>query len=142
MANRAHITGNSVPGPISGYGIEEMQWDVEVSPGQMGVFNGTIQEVYRQVLARNPEYQLSTAAQRRSEIKPRGRSMLCGNFRVARRKYIEAGIRYLRGLSGQPRNGPGPGNCRRISCSFNSAIYWCNDVSYSLLSLRRRRKGT
>ncbi|KAI1320861.1 hypothetical protein F5Y16DRAFT_405454 [Xylariaceae sp. FL0255] len=40
---------------------------------------------------------------------------------------IQQGITYLRSLSGTCTNGPGPGNCGRISCSWSSAIYWCND---------------
>lgn len=41
---------------------------------------------------------------------------------------ISDGVIYLRGVKGKPKNGPGPGNCGRVSCSYNSAIYWCNDV--------------
>ncbi|KAK4175092.1 hypothetical protein QBC36DRAFT_190692, partial [Triangularia setosa] len=39
------------------------------------------------------------------------------------------GVDYLRGLSGTAKNGPGPAECGRVSCSDYSAIYWCNDVS-------------
>jgi hypothetical protein len=45
---------------------------------------------------------------------------------------IRNGIRYLRGLNGNPTNGAGPGNCGRVSCSYDSAIWWCNDVSDSV----------
>jgi hypothetical protein len=38
-------------------------------------------------------------------------------------------VRYLRRVQGRPRNGPRPGNCGRVSCSYKSAIWWCNDVS-------------
>lgn len=41
------------------------------------------------------------------------------------------GYRYLWKLKGKPTNGPGPGNCGRVSCSYDSAIWWCNDVSNS-----------
>ncbi|PSR82213.1 hypothetical protein BD289DRAFT_371632, partial [Coniella lustricola] len=37
------------------------------------------------------------------------------------------GIAYLNGIPGFPSNGPGPGTCGRVSCSYSSAIYWCND---------------
>ncbi|KND90705.1 hypothetical protein TOPH_04595 [Tolypocladium ophioglossoides CBS 100239] len=38
------------------------------------------------------------------------------------------GINYLLTLNGQPRNGPGPAACGRVSCSGeDTAIYWCND---------------
>ena len=48
---------------------------------------------------------------------------------------IDMGIDYLNSLSGVPGNGvPGedaaPKNCGRVSCSWGSAIWWCNDVSY------------
>ena len=42
--------------------------------------------------------------------------------------YIKIGIEYLRGVPGKPASGPGPGNCGRVSCWGESAIYWCNDV--------------
>lgn len=37
-------------------------------------------------------------------------------------KSIESGVHYLQKLQGSCGNGPGPGNCGRISCSYNSAI--------------------
>ncbi|KAK4642292.1 hypothetical protein QC761_506430 [Podospora bellae-mahoneyi] len=40
---------------------------------------------------------------------------------------ILRGIEYLRGLTGSAKNGPGPGECGRVSCSWQSAIWWCND---------------
>ncbi|KAL4885944.1 hypothetical protein BJY04DRAFT_179578 [Aspergillus karnatakaensis] len=45
----------------------------------------------------------------------------------AGREAINNGIDYLRGVPGQPVAGPGPGACARVSCSYNSAIWWCND---------------
>lgn len=36
-------------------------------------------------------------------------------------------VYYLRRVPGKPTNGPGPGNCGRVSCSWNTGIYWCND---------------
>jgi hypothetical protein len=29
----------------------------------------------------------------------------------------------------QPKSRPGPGMCGRVSCSYQTAIWWCNDVS-------------
>lgn len=48
---------------------------------------------------------------------------------------ILGGIDYLRKIrkGRHPRNGPGPRNCGKVSCSDNSAIFWCNDVSKTLL---------
>ncbi|VBB79469.1 Putative protein of unknown function [Podospora comata] len=41
---------------------------------------------------------------------------------------IKWGIHYLRAIPGKAKNGPGPKNCGRVSCSWDSAIYWCNEV--------------
>jgi hypothetical protein len=37
---------------------------------------------------------------------------------------------YLSGLKGYPKRGAGPGNCGRVSCSYNTAIWWCNDEPF------------
>ncbi|KAL2813072.1 hypothetical protein BDW59DRAFT_167617 [Aspergillus cavernicola] len=38
------------------------------------------------------------------------------------------GIMYLEDVDGRPTEGPGPGECSRVSCSWDSAIWWCNDT--------------
>lgn len=40
---------------------------------------------------------------------------------------IMDGINYLHKVKGQPSLPSGPGQCSRVSCSWNSAILWCND---------------
>lgn len=47
----------------------------------------------------------------------------------ALQEQIFVGIEYLRRLNDTAKNGPGPENCGRVSCSWNSAIIWCNNVS-------------
>ena len=46
---------------------------------------------------------------------------------VASTDRIIDGIAYLRSVTTQPSWGPGPGNCGRVSCSWNSAIWACNE---------------
>ncbi|KAI8629424.1 hypothetical protein F5Y19DRAFT_475411 [Xylariaceae sp. FL1651] len=41
--------------------------------------------------------------------------------------HIEQGIRYLHGIQGDCNIGPGPANCSRVSCSYDSGIWFCND---------------
>ncbi|KAI1369555.1 hypothetical protein F5Y08DRAFT_334479 [Xylaria arbuscula] len=41
--------------------------------------------------------------------------------------HIRQGISYLRKIHGDCVNGPGPGNCSRVSCSYRSGIWFCND---------------
>ncbi|KAI1082123.1 hypothetical protein F5B20DRAFT_47770 [Whalleya microplaca] len=56
-----------------------------------------------------------------------------GGYDRVGQNYIKNGIEYLSSLpdsvlcSNQPAPSPGQGSCGRISCSYNSAIWWCND---------------
>jgi hypothetical protein len=100
--------------------------------------NGTIEEVHEELLKLNPKWDEdflmdlpdedeSSALVKRTDFY--GAKYVCGKWSSARSKPISNGIKYLRGLSGHPRAGPGPGNCARVSCSYQSGIWWCNDVS-------------
>jgi hypothetical protein len=53
----------------------------------------------------------------------------CGGASTARVGPIMDGISYLQKLHDDVlcSNGAGPRNCGRISCSWNSAISWCNE---------------
>ena len=53
----------------------------------------------------------------------------CWGWPEASEYYISQGVDYLSDLPGKPSNGPGPGECGRVSCSWSAAIWWCNDVS-------------
>lgn len=57
------------------------------------------------------------------------KKVVCRKYPPANSVPIWDGVRYLERLSGSPANGPGPRACGRVSCSWNSAIFWCNDVS-------------
>ena len=49
------------------------------------------------------------------------------------REHIDEGIAYLRGRDADLCGvGPGPRACRRVSCSYNSAIWACNDEPVEL----------
>ncbi|KAF4589827.1 hypothetical protein GQ602_003716 [Ophiocordyceps camponoti-floridani] len=48
-------------------------------------------------------------------------------------KVIREGINYLSSLGGPPFLPQGPGSCSRVSCSWNSAIWLCNDNPSTLL---------
>ncbi|SCO81325.1 uncharacterized protein FRV6_05538 [Fusarium oxysporum] len=106
---------------MSGYGVVVPEWEVEITPGgPTTVLNGTIEEVHEELLQLNPDWDEDDA-----EYHCGGRWPKC------RTTIINQGIPYLRRIKGKPRNGPGPGNCGRVSCSFNSAIWWCNDNAKS-----------
>ncbi|PIG84669.1 hypothetical protein AARAC_001976 [Aspergillus arachidicola] len=99
--------------------------------GPRVLLNGTVQHVHAQLLKINPNYDDDFAT-----VLDKREATICwqaGRHQVqqlpkARRGDIEAGIKPLRGVSGHPSNGPGPGNCGRLSCSWGAAIWWCNDM--------------
>ena len=66
----------------------------------------------------------------------------CGGGQPAYAEYIQQGAKYLARLGGKPLM---PANsCHRVSCSYNSAIYLCNDVSalpYDKEKSRKRGQG-
>ncbi|KAL4962766.1 uncharacterized protein BDV14DRAFT_99136 [Aspergillus stella-maris] len=130
-----------------GYGIDVPEWDVEVTPGGERItLNGTVEEVRRELLTLNPRWEEDFAFTvsgkdaaesddddgllvKRTDFY--GAKYVCRKWSNARYKPISNGIKYLRGVSGRPVAGPGPGNCARVSCSYDSAIWWCNDAKES-----------
>ncbi|KAI1430135.1 hypothetical protein F5Y12DRAFT_709144 [Xylaria sp. FL1777] len=59
-----------------------------------------------------------------------GRDILCDinwNPPFASVFHIRQGISYLHKIRGDCSVGPGPGNCTRVSCSYGSGIWFCND---------------
>lgn len=128
--------------PLPGYRVEDVQSEVLVNlKGLLVTMNGTVQQVYQQILEINPEYEsefgpvwnataptpdeiwrANFAAERRETWSD------CGHWDPARAEAIWEGINHLNHVSGRPMSKPGPGVCGRVSCSYDSAIWWCNDV--------------
>lgn len=126
------------------------EWEVEVTPGgDKVVLRGTVEEVYAQLLERNPNWDIDfppsaedlserdlsgegfTPIEKRTNFA--GSKYFCnGRWPTTARARIVEGIAYLRRVGGKPRLRAGPGRCSRVSCSWNAAIYWCNDVSRQL----------
>ncbi|KAE9363258.1 hypothetical protein N431DRAFT_564814 [Stipitochalara longipes BDJ] len=111
--------GITFRGEIGGHAFEE---------------TGTAQAVWATLKARHPEIELTKrSATPAVEKRDKGIPPLCipisawPSWNFAEAVAIEDGVDYLIGLDATLTNGPGPGNCGRISCSYNSAIYWCND---------------
>ncbi|KAL2286563.1 hypothetical protein FJTKL_06915 [Diaporthe vaccinii] len=132
--------------PLSSYRVEVIQWEVPVSrDGRRTILNGTIQQVYQQLLEINPHYEaefgpaegkytpgLSQVFGSYELAERRDTWSDCGRFDAAKAVPIWEGINHLNHVSGTPVSRPGPGTCGRVSCSYNSAIWWCNDVSCSM----------
>lgn len=126
--------------PLAGRTMEPIEWEVQATPGGTTVkLTGTMESVHEQLLKINPNYEAEFEAaapendREGSELSKRtdfstSKYTCFGPFRGALSGDVQKGIDYLRKVPGKPTNGPGPGNCGRVSCSWNAAIYWCNDV--------------
>jgi hypothetical protein len=98
---------------------------------------GSIQQVVAQLDKLNPnwkkDFNFNDTAVVPSKLAKRDNfnSFFCGGrWKGCSLSAIKEGITYLNGVTGQPRSGPGPGLCGRVSCSYKAAIWWCNDVSF------------
>ncbi|RYP11490.1 hypothetical protein DL764_000013 [Monosporascus ibericus] len=118
-------------------------------------YNGTLQSIVKQICTENPHYPFrnrttfpitsdgstksgDTGIARSDTIgaissdlahNARDENVFCGigGDGWADKDAIVEAITYLRDLSGACYAFPGPGFCGRISCSYNSAVWWCND---------------
>lgn len=110
-----------------GYKIQDATFTGPFGPeGEVLTFNGTVEDVVKQVLEVNPDYNFNatdTGIEARGWPDRRVARTDC-NFRdFARGYWINEGIKYLRYLNG--RWGLDAGECTRVSCSWNSAIWVC-----------------
>ncbi|KAK1778635.1 hypothetical protein QBC45DRAFT_413414 [Copromyces sp. CBS 386.78] len=129
----------SLEGPLAGYGIQDITWEIQTSPHTTANITGTIQHVMKnaeengvdfttQEVANAPS---ATAHLARRESKLDVDLLICNTdfgplTKLARELFIKKGIEYLRTKpKGKPENGPG--RCGRVSCSQSSAIFWCNE---------------
>ncbi|KAK4150415.1 hypothetical protein C8A00DRAFT_46188 [Chaetomidium leptoderma] len=120
-----------------------IQWRGALEEGQEPVYltGGTFEEIEAKAKALNPTYTIfdnsSVALKARDGLNTRQTQAIhCGwppgwtaSWDSAA---ITVGIAYLRGISGDCRGAPGPGACGRVSCSWSSAIYYCNDNTYEI----------
>ncbi|OAQ65141.1 hypothetical protein VFPPC_14002 [Pochonia chlamydosporia 170] len=122
--------------PLPGYKVVDLSWEVEVFPGKVENFTGTVEQVHHEVTTLNPQWEpptinIDVESSTNEKRYTNWNAINCGagpwGWRPCKSIKIQDGINYLRGLSGRPSNGPGPGACGRVSCSWNAAIWWCND---------------
>ena len=114
-------------------------WELEVTPGgDKVILEGTVQEVHADLLKLNPNWDddffnksSSSHLHKRTYFDASDEHYCGGMFPVVNYEYnwaIKDGISYLRGLGGVPTAPTRPGWCSRVSCSYDAAIIWCNDV--------------
>ncbi|POR38578.1 Uncharacterized protein TPAR_01207 [Tolypocladium paradoxum] len=127
--------------PTNSFGIQgahevPVEWDLPAFiDGPILTLNGTAEDVHKQLLEINPNYNedFKMFERRSTDIEKRidwsDTKVICSPelFGKCSMYKMWDGVNYLYSLPGQPRNGPGPGACGRVSCSGNTAILWCND---------------
>lgn len=127
--------------PIPGYDIIIPSWEVSATPdGPPVILNGTVEEVHAQLLELNPNFDADFAlAEPASEETVNIFNYLDRFPSNSPHKCFERwgfvftdalwdGIDYLRRIGGKPTASAGPSTCARVSCSYRTGIFWCNDV--------------
>ncbi|KAL4917803.1 hypothetical protein BDW62DRAFT_201359 [Aspergillus aurantiobrunneus] len=119
-------------------------WEIAPTPDATpSTLTGTISELHAQLRALNPNYdsdwndpepqpQSQPSPDNGLALSPRSpdHDVDCWDHAVewgVPVKGVKEGIETMRGFRGHPYLGAGPGECARITCSWNSAIWWCND---------------
>ncbi|PHH74360.1 hypothetical protein CDD80_3121 [Ophiocordyceps camponoti-rufipedis] len=133
--------------PIEGYQVFIPSWEIELSPsGPTTTLNGTVEQVYQQAIKLNSNYEKESLAATAATAVTAGPSKLAqeelallvtdwniatslcgGKWQATSVRRVREGIGYLRRVRGQPNSQAGPSRCGRVSCAYNSAIWWCND---------------
>ncbi|KAM7211086.1 hypothetical protein V8F06_013527 [Rhypophila decipiens] len=120
--------------PIPGYNVVDLVWSIDAfGNGTIVNITGPVEKVYDELNRINA----TSLLEARSNIDTMARSQDLSQevhckvpWETASVVRIRQGINYLRGVPGKPANSPGPGSCGRVSCSFTSAIWWCNDNTF------------
>ncbi|KUI54747.1 hypothetical protein VP1G_02007 [Cytospora mali] len=150
-------TAVGLKAPIDGYDVVNITWNMQPNISGVEPFNitGTVQDAWRHINHTWPGYPLpkfnltgngpppashqppanlsipattvTPTAVRQNDAARETGTVKCWVWREAYEYFIAEGIAYLSDLPGKPSNGPGPGECGRVSCSWSSAIWWCND---------------
>ncbi|OLN91678.1 hypothetical protein CCHL11_06602 [Colletotrichum chlorophyti] len=125
--------------PIPGYSVFIPEWEVQATPGGDNVtIKGTVEDVFDELHNINPDYAKAFGINFAEKAGPSARELekranftdrpfICDNFG---RAHVDAGwdgIKYLRKVKGKPKASAGPAMCGRVSCSWKTAIWWCND---------------
>ncbi|PYH96552.1 hypothetical protein BO71DRAFT_174587 [Aspergillus ellipticus CBS 707.79] len=137
----AFLSGTALAGSpsrtLANHTIVEMTYSGPITPGGQHIeFTGhSIQDIHSQILALNPDFKLNDPAASTtpatSKRSKEDSSIICdipGRLsETATTDWIRSGISYLKGLDGNCGVTAGPAACARISCSYDSGIYLCND---------------
>ncbi|KAI0099224.1 hypothetical protein GGR51DRAFT_565041 [Nemania sp. FL0031] len=116
------------------YSVSDIQWRGFEDFGEDQVFTGTIENViYQMRQIKGADYTPSFVSKAESQITKSQpdhhvakHNIECGGSDADPRR-IDQGVDYLNHLPDSSICGNAPKTCGRISCSWNSAIWLCND---------------
>ncbi|KAK0735737.1 hypothetical protein B0T21DRAFT_442542 [Apiosordaria backusii] len=127
-------------GIAHGYGvpdvIPDVTWDMPINPADKNSatvsITGTIQKAVAKMEADYPGWNATLMARGPSYGGARLEQPIRYDCNVkvddtCEQSIVYYGAAYLLGMDGNAKNGPGPENCGRVSCSYNAAIIWCNN---------------
>ncbi|KAF0319612.1 hypothetical protein GQ607_013092 [Colletotrichum asianum] len=137
-AKAATVGSTASQAPITGYSVYVPEWEVQAFPGgETQIIGGTVEQVLDELRKINPNYDEDFGIGNITEsgltdiVGPKadfeGAATVCDGWELANTARIREGISHLDGVDGKPHRGAGPASCGRVSCSYNSAIWWCND---------------
>ncbi|KAK1624433.1 hypothetical protein BDP81DRAFT_453617 [Colletotrichum phormii] len=138
--------------PIEGYGVFIPQWEFDTGLGAEKVaVNGTVEDLLEglrpyesldaQVLGPDMASGTSSPVLQKRDDFGDGR-VLCYNFPKGLNAAARDGINLLKQIRHRrPTNQAGPGECGRMSCSENTAIWWCNELSDLFVGRQAKDSG-
>ncbi|KAH7329295.1 hypothetical protein B0I35DRAFT_466520 [Stachybotrys elegans] len=120
----------ALPASFLDYGVEDIQWEVQAFPGgPLLNLTGTVEQAHDELVRLNPNFTDDFPFQPENSLQARtdfgGSSYNCNTnvWGLASKHEIENGISYLWHWKQCDI-----GNCGRVSCSGDAAIWWCNDA--------------
>ncbi|KAI1351451.1 hypothetical protein F5Y01DRAFT_304742 [Xylaria sp. FL0043] len=138
MATKGLPNGGHAPNELSKIShIPDITWTGHIEEGgDLVSFTGrSLQHIEAQIQEISPAFSWSGTPEQvasNGSVKSEG-DTICDvkwDLPFASVFHIRQGISYLRKIHGNCTNGPGPGNCSRVSCSWSSGIWFCNDNPY------------
>lgn len=122
--------------PVPGYAVEDVMWKVQATPGGAYLLiNGTVQDVFNQLRQVNPTFEADFDIDIEHPSSTQMGYLVDTYDCWEQSSYakqgtiLDQGVPYLRAVPGKPAATLGPGVCGRVSCSWNSAIWWCIQVA-------------
>ncbi|KAI8962813.1 hypothetical protein F5Y11DRAFT_321691 [Daldinia sp. FL1419] len=121
----------------NGYSLANITWVGKVEDDIHSFTGPNISNIKDQIREIYPNFSWDGPGKGNLASRIRGRTpphLLCdpSGVELADAYRIQEGVNYLKGVTGTCHLGPGPKVCTRISCSWNSAIWWCNDNSHDI----------